>query len=69
MLLRKYGVASAYDRLKNMTRGQEIDKNSIDRIIDECIELSDKDKDRLKLLSPREYIGIAEKLATDESIY
>jgi adenylosuccinate lyase len=69
MLLRKYGVTSAYDRLKNMTRGQEIDKKSIDNIIDNCMEFSEEDKVRLKCLSPREYIGIAEKLAVDESIY
>ena len=66
MLLRKHGVASAYDRIKKLTRGQAVSKKNIDEIIDQCKEFTKEDIKRLKSLSPQNYLGIAKELALGE---
>ena len=64
-VLRRYGVHNAYERLKEATRGQAVTKASLDKLIDGCDELPSEEKERLKGLAPRDYIGLA-PLLVDE---
>ena len=64
-VLRKYDIADAYDKLKELTRGQEITEYEIKDFI-EKLEIDDDDKARLMELTPEKYIGKAEKIATEQ---
>jgi adenylosuccinate lyase len=63
-VLRAAGVPNGYERLKDLTRGQAIDARSLGTFID-TLPLSTADKARLKQLSPKDYTGLASKLARD----
>jgi adenylosuccinate lyase len=63
MLMRRYGVVDAYERLKEATRGLEIKKEDINHFIDQIVELPESEKKRLKTLSPHSYIGYAQRIA------
>ena len=63
--MRRYGVANAYERLKELTRGRDTDEATVHRFIDSLIELPEADRVRLRELSPLSYTGIAAKLARD----
>ncbi len=60
-VMRYYNVKNSYDILKNATRGKNINKNTIDEIINKC-DLEKSVKTKLLRLKPRDYIGIAEKI-------
>ena len=59
---RKYGVKNAYELMKDLTRGKEIIKLDLHRLLNE-VKLPEKVKQQLKELTPEKYIGEAEKLA------
>jgi adenylosuccinate lyase len=61
-LLRKHGVADAYEQLKALTRGQRVDPAALEKLIAEA-PLDEADRRRLANLSPAEYIGLAADLA------
>ena len=61
-LLRKHGVADAYEQLKALTRGQQVDSESLKKLIAES-PLDESDRRRLSALGPAEYIGLAADLA------
>jgi adenylosuccinate lyase len=61
-LLRRYGVADAYEQLKALTRGRQIDASSLRQLIADS-PLSEPDKQRLAELSPADYTGLAAELA------
>src|SRR5690349_18617141 len=63
-VLRAAGVPNGYERLKDLTRGQAIDARSLSAFID-TLPISADDKGRLKKLSPKDYTGLASKLARD----
>jgi adenylosuccinate lyase len=63
-VLRAAGVPNGYERLKDLTRGHAIDAASLSAFI-ETLPISADDKARLKKLSPKDYIGLASKLARD----
>lgn len=63
-VLRASGVPNGYERLKDLTRGTAIDAHSLDAFI-ETLSIPDAEKVRLRKLSPREYIGLASKLARE----
>lgn len=63
-VLRAAGVPNGYERLKDLTRGQAIDGRSLGAFID-TLPVSAEDKQRLKALSPKDYTGLAAKLARD----
>lgn len=63
-VLRAAGVPNGYERLKDLTRGQAIDARSLSAFI-ETLPISADDKARLKKLSPKDYTGLASKLARD----
>ena len=63
-VLRAAGVPNGYERLKDLTRGQAIDAVSLGTFID-TLPISAAEKARLKKLSPKDYTGLAAKLARD----
>ena len=63
-VLRAAGVPNGYEKLKDLTRGQAIDERSLGAFI-ETLPIAAEDKARLKKLSPKDYTGLAAKLARD----
>jgi adenylosuccinate lyase len=63
-VLRAAGVPDGYERLKEFTRGRSIDAASLHNFID-TLSLPDAEKARLKALKPRDYIGLATRLARE----
>lgn len=64
-VLRKYGIPDAYDRLKKLTRGKEISKESLHDFIKSLDEISEEDKKTLLDLTPASYVGLASKIVSD----
>lgn len=58
-VLRKYGIPDAYNQLKELTRGKNISKESIQEFIKSLDVISDEDKSTLLELTPSDYIGLA----------
>jgi adenylosuccinate lyase len=61
-VLRKHGVADAYEQLKELTRGRRIDTDTLRELIAHA-PLSEPDRERLSALEPSDYIGLAADLA------
>jgi adenylosuccinate lyase len=61
--LRAAGVPNGYERLKDFTRGQAIDREALRAFI-ETLPLAAADKDRLTRLTPADYVGFAARLAS-----
>ncbi len=57
-VMRKAGMANPYERLKELTRGQAVTRETIRAFI-EGLELPFDDKARLLALTPASYIGLA----------
>lgn len=60
-VMRRYGIADAYEQLKALTRGQTISLQDLAQLIDQ-LPISDDDKQRLAALKPETYIGMAVEL-------
>jgi len=60
-ILRKSGQTDAYEELKDITRGETINKESMSKFISR-LKFSDEDKKILIDLTPNNYIGLAPKL-------
>ena len=61
-VMRRHGVEGAYDKLKELTRGQGIDGPRLRTFI-QTLDIPAAEKDRLMALTPAEYIGAAKELA------
>ncbi len=61
-MLRKYGIENAYDTLKELTRGQNISKEKILEFTNTLKDISEEDKNILLQMTPKAYIGVANKL-------
>ena len=62
-VMRRYGIANAYDKLKDLTRGKNgINRASLQTFI-ATLEIPEAEKQRLLQLSPASYIGNAAELA------
>ena len=62
-IMRKNGIKNPYEKLKNLTRGnQNINKESLHKFI-QLLNLTKEDKDYLLNLTPQNYIGKAPLLA------
>lgn len=59
MLLRRYGVSDAYEKLKDYSRGKALGKEEIKAFVSELSELPEGEKRRLLTLSPSSYLGKA----------
>jgi adenylosuccinate lyase len=57
-VMRKAGIEKPYEKLKELTRGQAITKETIQAFV-ETLELDPVDKQRLLEMSPASYIGMA----------
>ena len=57
-VMRKAGIDQPYEKLKELTRGQDINRETI-RVFIEGLDLSPEDKQRLLDLTPAGYIGMA----------
>lgn len=63
-VLRKYKVSGAYEKLKELTRGQELDSNELETFI-KSLDLPENEKKSLLALTVSNYTGLAEKQAKD----
>ena len=61
-VLRRYGVANAYEQLKELTRGKGITRDALHAFID-GLQIPADARARLKALTPATYIGKAAELA------
>lgn len=57
-VMRRYGVANPYEKLKSLTRGQSITKASL-RAFVESLDIPDAARQRLLEMTPASYIGTA----------
>ncbi|WP_271270347.1 adenylosuccinate lyase [Aliamphritea hakodatensis] len=57
-VMRRYGIEEPYEKLKALTRGQTMNKQTIQTFID-TLEMPQSAKDELKELTPHSYIGNA----------
>lgn len=60
--MRVFGESNPYERLKDLTRGQKIDKQTLDMFVDNLEKVPGAFKERMRQLTPDTYIGLAEKL-------
>ena len=61
-VMRKDGLDRPYERLKELTRGRRVTAQALREFVG-GLTLPKADKDRLLMLTPANYIGLAEKLA------
>jgi adenylosuccinate lyase len=61
-VMRRHGIADAYDRLKEFTRGKPITRELMQSFI-AALELPDGERQRLLAMTPASYTGLAETLA------
>ncbi len=61
-VMRKNGIANPYEKLKELTRGQAVTRESLQAFI-QGLALDPEDKQRLLAMTPGSYIGMAAKLA------
>ena len=57
-VMRRYGIEKPYEKLKELTRGKDIDADTIAAFID-GLDMPESAKDSLKALTPANYIGNA----------
>jgi adenylosuccinate lyase len=62
-VMRRYGAANPYERLKALTRGKAITREAIARFIDSLDDVPAAERERLKALTPATYTGRAQALA------
>ena len=62
IVMKLEGYDNAYEEIKTKTRGQNLDKDSYLKIIND-LNISTESKQKLKKLTPLNYLGIASKLA------
>ena len=60
-IMRKHGIAEPYEKLKTMTRGEQLQESRINELIDQ-LDLGEDIKDQIRQLSPASYIGEASRL-------
>jgi len=61
-VMRRYGVPEPYEKLKALTRGQQLDADTLQRFILN-LEIPEEAKERLMSLTPETYVGYAPELA------
>ena len=63
-VMRRHGIARSYERLKELTRGRAVDRDTLARFI-ESLAIPREEKDALLDLTPAAYVGAAENLALE----
>jgi adenylosuccinate lyase len=62
-VMRRYGAANPYERLKELTRGRAITREAMLAFIDTLAEVPAAERERLKAMTPASYTGRAADLA------
>ncbi len=62
-VMRRYGVAGAYEQLKDLTRGKPMTHELLQAFINGIQGIPEEARNRLLALTPANYTGLAEKLA------
>lgn len=62
-VMRRYRIEKPYEKLKELTRGKQIDKQSVQEFV-ETLSIPAKAKQELLALSPRTYLGNAKEQAS-----
>ena len=65
-VMRRYGIAEPYEKLKALTRGQAVTEELLREFIS-SLEIPDEAKNRLREMTPASYTGLASSLARLES--
>jgi adenylosuccinate lyase len=60
-VMRKAGIEKPYEKLKELTRGQKITRDTIRTFI-AGLDLQDEDKQRLLAMTPASYVGMAPRI-------
>ena len=60
-VMRKHAVPKAYEKLKELTRGKEVNQKTVQKFV-KTLDIPKEDKDRLLKLTPTTYIGVADTL-------
>jgi adenylosuccinate lyase len=60
--MRRYSLPNPYERLKELTRGKTITRESIQEFIT-TLEIPAAEKERLLAMTPGSYVGLAAELA------
>ena len=66
MVMRKNGIANAYEKLKEISRGESLGRDQIYVFITN-LDISKADREALLSLLPSRYVGLAEELAKKEA--
>jgi len=61
-IMRVYGEDEPYEKLKSLTRGQKINEERLAQFIDTLEKVPEDVKNRMKTMTPANYIGFAEEL-------
>ena len=62
-VMRRYGIEKPYEKLKELTRGKRVDALGMQQFID-TLPLPEHEKQRLKQLTPANYIGYAQEMVS-----
>jgi adenylosuccinate lyase len=62
--MRRYGIKDSYEQLKQLTRGQRIERQALHSFIDR-LAIPAEARTALKALTPASYIGLATRLASE----
>ena len=63
-VMRRYGIESPYEKLKALTRGQAVGRDTLREFIG-TLDIPQAEKERLLELTPETYIGVADRQARD----
>ena len=63
-VMRRYVINDSYEQLKQLTRGQRIEREGLHRFID-GLAIPGEARIALKALTPASYIGLATRLARE----
>jgi adenylosuccinate lyase len=61
-VMRRYGVADAYEKLKAISRGKRLERRALARFVN-SLPIPPEAKKRLLALTPGRYTGLAAELA------
>ena len=61
-VMRRFGVPGAYEKLKEVTRGQQVTREALHGLI-RALDIPPAEKERLLALTPATYVGQAAELA------
>ena len=63
-VMRRYGIADPYEKLKSLTRGQAVTRELLAEFVT-TLNIPEAEKQRLLALTPASYLGLAAELARD----